>query len=115
VQENGIDPDIVVPQLSDPRVADRKPVREADLKKHLINEVKDSTNLLVEQDTAPDPRFLAKADELKAKGVLDYQLDYALRLLSRLAPSPAAPMQVANAATSTGTNGQVRPVGSPSR
>jgi len=98
VQENGIDPDILVPQLSDPRVADRKPMREADLKKHLINEVKDSTNSLVEQDNAPDPRFVAKADDLKARGVLDYQLDYALRLLGRLAPAPVAPLQVAGAA-----------------
>lgn len=90
VQELGIDPDISVPQLSDPRVADRKPIREADLKKHLINEIKDATDRLVEQDSAPDPRFIAKADELKAKGVLDYQMDYALRLVGRLAP-PAAP------------------------
>ncbi len=95
VQENGIDPDITVPQLSDPRIADRKPLREADLKKHLINEVKDSTNQLVEQDSVADPRFAAKADELKAKGVLDYQLDYALRLVGRLAPPAIAPVQVA--------------------
>lgn len=101
VQENGIDPDIVVPQLSDPRVADRKPVREADLKKHLINEVKDSTAKLVEQDAVADPRFLAKADELKAKGVLDYQLDYAARLVARLAPAPVAPVQVAGTAASS--------------
>ena len=98
VQENGIDPDIIVPQLSDPRVADRKPVREADLKKHLINEVKDSTAKLVEQDAIPDPRFLAKAEELKAKGVLDYQLDYAARLVARLAPASVAPVQVAGTA-----------------
>jgi carboxyl-terminal processing protease len=98
VQENGIDPDIIVPQLSDPRVADRKPVREADLKKHLINEVKDSTSKLVEQDGAADPRFLAKAEELKAKGVLDYQLDYAARLVARLAPASVAPVQVAGTA-----------------
>jgi carboxyl-terminal processing protease len=101
VQENGIDPDIVVPQLSDPRVADRKPLREADLKKHLINEVKDSTNLLVEQDNTPDPRFVAKADELKAKGVLDYQMDYALRLVGRLVPPTVAPVQVAGTAPRT--------------
>jgi carboxyl-terminal processing protease len=98
VQENGIDPDILVPQLSDPRVAERKPLREADLKKHLINEVKDSTNLLVEQDSAPDPRFVAKADDLKAKGVLDYQMDYALRLVGRLVPPTVAPVQVAGTA-----------------
>jgi carboxyl-terminal processing protease len=97
VQENGIEPDIQVPQLSDPRIADRKPVREADLKKHLINEIKDSTDRLVEQDSAPDPRFVAKADELKAKGVLDYQLDYALKLVGRLAPSALPPVQVAGA------------------
>lgn len=95
VQENGVDPDIQVPQLSDPRVSDRKPIREADLKKHLINELKDATDKLVEQDGLPDPRFVAKADDLKAKGVIDYQLDYALRLIGRLAPTAAPPVQVA--------------------
>ncbi len=103
VQENGIDPDIPVPQLSDPRVAERKPLREADLKKHLINEVKDATAKLVEQDNVPDPRFLAKAEDLKAKGVLDYQQDYAIRLINRLAPSALPAVQVAAGAAATGT------------
>lgn len=97
VQENGIDPDITVPQLSDPRIADRKPTREADLKKHLINELKDTTDRLVEQDSEPDPRFLAKADDLKARGILDYQLEYAVRLLSRL-PVGGQPVRVAGGA-----------------
>jgi carboxyl-terminal processing protease len=101
VQENGIEPDIQVPQLSDPRFADRKPVREADLKKHLINEIKDSTDRLVEQDSTPDPRFSAKADDLKAKGVLDYQLDYALKLVNRLAPAALPAVQVAGAPART--------------
>jgi carboxyl-terminal processing protease len=99
VQENGIEPDIQVPQLSDPRVADRKPLREADLKKHLINEVKDATAKLVEQDSVPDPRFVAKAEDLKAKGVLDYQMDYAIKLVGRLAPAALPVVQVAAAAT----------------
>jgi carboxyl-terminal processing protease len=102
VQENGIEPDIQVPQLSDPRVADRKPIREADLKKHLINELKDATDKLVEQDAIPDPRFVVKSDELKAKGVLDYQLDYALRLVGRLAMPAPPPLQVAGAGSARG-------------
>lgn len=97
VQENGIEPDVPVPQLSDPRMAERKPLREADLKKHLINEIKDSTDRLVEQDPVADPRFLAKADELKAKGILDYQQDYAVRLVGRLATPALPPVQVAGA------------------
>jgi carboxyl-terminal processing protease len=97
VQESGIEPDIQVPQLSDPRFADRKPVREADLKKHLINEVRDTTDRLVEQDAVPDPRFVAKADDLKARGVLDYQLDYAVKLVGRLAPGALPAVQVAGA------------------
>jgi len=100
VQEAGIDPDIQVPQLSDPRAADRPRLREADLSKHLINEVKDSTEKLVEQDAKPDPRFTATADDLKAKGVLDFQMDYATRLLARLAPQPAV-MQAAVAPPKT--------------
>ena len=98
VQEAGIDPDIQVPQLSDPRAADRPRLREADLSKHLINEVKDSTEKLVEQDAKPDPRFTATADDLKAKGVLDFQMDYATRLLARLAPSPSVQTAAAGAA-----------------
>lgn len=105
VQENGIDPDIQVPQLSDPRVSERKPVREADLKKHLINELKDATDKLVEQDSVADPRFVAKADDLKAKGVLDYQLDYALRLAGRLAPPAAPVLQVAAPAAAPARTG----------
>jgi carboxyl-terminal processing protease len=98
VQENGIEPDIQVPQLSDARVSERKPLREADLKKHLINEIKDATAKLVEQDGQADPRFLAKAEDLKAKGVLDYQQDYAIRLLGRLAPPALPAVQVAGQA-----------------
>ncbi len=98
VQENGIEPDIQVPQLSDARVSERKPLREADLKKHLINEIKDATAKLVEQDGQADPRFLAKAEDLKAKGVLDYQQDYAIRLLGRLAPPELPAVQVAGQA-----------------
>lgn len=99
VQEKGIDPDIIVPQLSDPRIADRKPTREADLKKHLVNELKDSTDRLVEQDSEPDPRFVANADELKSRGILDYQLEYAVRLLARLAVA-GQPVRVASGASS---------------
>jgi carboxyl-terminal processing protease len=68
------------------------------LKKHLINEIKDATAKLVEQDGQADPRFLAKAEDLKAKGVLDYQQDYAIRLLGRLAPPALPAVQVAGQA-----------------
>ena len=88
VQAGGIQPDIVVPQLSDPDYKDRKFIREADLRRHLLaqTEVKDQ---LLESDSTPDPRFTAKADELKKEGVKDFQLNYALNTLKRLA-SPAA-------------------------
>ncbi|WP_426169972.1 S41 family peptidase [Sandarakinorhabdus sp. DWP1-3-1] len=93
VQENGIEPDIQVPQLSDATRGDRPRLREADLRKHLINEIKDGTEKLVENDNKPDPRFIATPEELKKKGVIDFQLDYATRLLGRL--GPAAPVQTA--------------------
>lgn len=98
VQENGIEPDVQVPQLSDATRAERPRLREADLKKHLINEIKDGTEKLVENDNKPDPRFVATPEELKKKGVIDFQLDYATRLLSRLAPAGAPPVAVASAA-----------------
>jgi len=52
---------------------------------------------VLEDDSRPDPRFTATAEELKKKGVKDYQLDYALKTLRRLAPpvSAAAPKTAA--------------------
>ena len=91
VQAGGIDPDIVVPQLSDPDYKDRPAIREADLRRHLVSQsgVKDE---VLEKDSTPDPRFSATAEELKKKGIKDFQLDYAIRTLKRLAPStPSAP------------------------
>ena len=91
VQAGGIDPDIVVPQLSDPDYKLRPRLREADLRKHLLSQTKVDDSIL-EDDANPDPRFTATADQLKAQGVKDFQLDYALKTLKRLAAkAPAAP------------------------
>jgi carboxyl-terminal processing protease len=87
VQEGGIDPDIQVPQLSDPDYKTRPSFREADLRRHLINEAK-VDNRVLEEDTATDPRFAATAESLKKAGVEDFQLDYAIKSLSRLAAAP---------------------------
>jgi carboxyl-terminal processing protease len=84
VQEGGIEPDIRVPQLSDPDAASRseRSLHESDLRGHLINEVslKDSE---LEADTKDDPRFKATAAELKAKAIDDFQLHYAIETLQR--------------------------------
>src|SRR5215212_2372707 len=74
VQEGGIDPDISVPQLSDPDYKDRPVTREADLRRHLLNQAKVDDKLL-ESDDTKDPRFTATAAELEKKGVKDFQLD----------------------------------------
>ena len=91
VQEGGIDPDIEVPQLSDPDLAKRArfQLRESDLRGHLVNEaaLKDED---LEKDRQSDPRFTETAEELKAKGIDDYQLDYALKTLRRTAPAALA-------------------------
>lgn len=89
VQEGGIEPDIAVPQISDPDYKSRPVFREDDLRRHLINEVK-SDNAAIEEDTKPDPRFAATAEELKAKGVDDFQLSYALKTIGRLAGTAQA-------------------------
>ena len=94
VQEGGIEPDINVPQLSDPDYKSRPRFREADLRKHLINEAK-VDNSVLEDDTKPDPRFTATAEQLKAKGVTDFQLTYALDTIARLAKTPSAPQVAA--------------------
>ena len=39
---------------------------------------------ILEKDNNPDPRFTATPDELKKKGIEDFQLDYAIKTLKRL-------------------------------
>ena len=89
VQEGGIEPDLKVPQLSDADYKTRPRFREADLRRHLINEAK-VDNSVLEDDTKADPRFAMTAEQLKAKGITDFQLDYALRSIARLASLPGA-------------------------
>jgi carboxyl-terminal processing protease len=90
VQEGGVEPDVIVPQLSDPDYKSRPRLREADLRRHLLNQAK-VDNSVLESDTKPDPRFAATADELKKAGVTDFQLDYAVKTVSRLG-TPAVQM-----------------------
>jgi carboxyl-terminal processing protease len=85
VQEGGIQPDIAVPQLSDADYKDRPRLREADLRRHLINQAKVDDSLL-EDDGKPDPRFIQTAAALDKAGVKDFQLDYAIKLIARLGP-----------------------------
>ena len=91
VQEGGIDPDITVPQLSDPDLAKRArfQMRESDLRGHLVNELGLADDA-VEKDSRDDPRFQQTADELKAKGIEDFQLHYALDTLRRTSPKNIA-------------------------
>jgi carboxyl-terminal processing protease len=90
VQAGGIQPDIEVPQLTDPDYKDRRFIREADLRRHLLAQTQ-VQNKLLESDDMPDPRFTAKAEDLKKQGVKDFQLNYALNTIKRLAtPAPAA-------------------------
>jgi carboxyl-terminal processing protease len=84
VQAGGIDPDVRVPQLSDEDYKDRPRVREADLRRHLIGQAKADDKLL-EEDQSTDPRFSMTFAELEKKGVKDFQLDYAIKTLKRLA------------------------------
>ncbi len=94
VQEGGIEPDIAVPQISDPDYKTRPVFREADLRRHLINETK-VDNAVLEEDTKTDPRFAATAEELEKKGIKDFQLHYALQTIART----AAPARVAGGGT----------------
>lgn len=95
VQEAGIEPDIGVPQLSDPDYKERRVVREADLRQHLRNDsIKDDK--LIEEDDKSNPRFTRTAAELEKAGIDDYQLDYALKIIGRL--GKAAPLQTVEAA-----------------
>ncbi|GAA0736057.1 S41 family peptidase [Sphingomonas japonica] len=87
VQEGGIEPDLVVPQISDPDYKDRPVFREADLRRHLINEAKVDDRTL-EEDDKTDPRFAATAEQLKKQGIEDFQLHYALKTIGRLGTGP---------------------------
>jgi carboxyl-terminal processing protease len=89
VQEGGIQPDVQVPQLSDTDYKDRPRLREADLRRHLINQAKVDDSLL-EDDSKPDPRFTQTAATLEKTGVKDFQLDYAIKTIARLGPTPPA-------------------------
>ncbi len=92
VQEGGIEPDLRVPQISDPdaRVRSERAVRESDLRGHLINEISLDDKKL-EADRKDDPRFAMTAEQLKAKGITDFQLHYAIETLRRsVAPTVLA-------------------------
>jgi carboxyl-terminal processing protease len=90
VQEGGITPDIAVPQISDPDARKRaeRSFRESDLRGHLVNEV-DLADKDLEKDKIDDPRFKMTAEELKAKGIEDFQLYYALQTIKRTSPALA--------------------------
>ncbi len=86
VQEGGIEPDIRVPQLSDPDAERRQryALRESDLRGHLVNEIGIEDEAL-ERDRKEDPRFTLTAEELEEQGIEDFQLHYALNALRRTA------------------------------
>ncbi|WP_425453238.1 S41 family peptidase [Sphingomonas gilva] len=94
VQEGGIEPDLPVPQLSDPDYKTRPRFREADLRRHLINEAK-VDNSVLEDDVKDDPRFTATPEELEKKGIEDFQLHYALQTIGRLGPATTRTAAVA--------------------
>ncbi len=95
VQEGGITPDVLVPQLTDPDYRSRNRVRESDLRRHLVNEV-GVQDELIQDDGRPDPRFAASTEELTQRGITDYQLHYAVQTIARLG-RPAPPPRVAAA------------------
>ena len=90
VQEGGIEPDIAVPQISDPDLRKRalRSYRESDLRGHLVNEIKDDKDL--EKDKNEDPRFKMSPEELKTKKIDDFQLYYALQTLRRTSSAALA-------------------------
>jgi carboxyl-terminal processing protease len=97
VQEGGITPDIMVPQLSDSDYRSRNRVRESDLRRHLVNEIGVQEDL-IQDDGRPDPRFAATTEELAQRGITDYQLHYAVQTIGRLSRAAPAPRVAAGPA-----------------
>jgi carboxyl-terminal processing protease len=89
VQEGGIQPDVRVPQISDPDARKRVALsyRESDLRGHLVNEVGLDDKQL-EEDKKEDPRFKWTPDQLKEKNIDDFQLWYAVNTVRRTAGMP---------------------------
>lgn len=94
VQEGGIEPDIRVPQLSDPDARRRATMafRESDLRGHLVNEAAMADKDL-EADRQDDPRFRLTSAQLEAKGIKDFQLHYAIETLRRAGGTTLAARQ----------------------
>jgi carboxyl-terminal processing protease len=94
VQEGGIEPDVRVPQLTDPdaRKRSERSLRESDLRGHLINEISLDEKQL-ETDKQNDPRFRMTTNELKAKGIKDFQLYYAIETLRRTSLAESAALR----------------------
>jgi carboxyl-terminal processing protease len=91
VQEQGIEPDIDVAQLTaDQKPSDKSPfLSEAELGGHLVNDKK-ATDRTEEKDTKIDPRQTATVEQLKKLGVDDFQLNYAMQILRRVNGVPSA-------------------------
>jgi carboxyl-terminal processing protease len=89
VQEGGVQPDIYVPQLSDPDYRSRSRIRESDLRRHLVNEA-NMRDDVIQDDGRPDPRFAATPEQLKAQNIEDYQLHYAVQTIARLGRTQTA-------------------------
>ncbi len=94
VQEGGIEPDIRVPQISDPDARKRAELsyRESDLRRHLVNEAGLDDKKL-EADKQDDPRFRMTPEQLKTRGITDFQLHYAIETLRRASATTLATAQ----------------------
>jgi len=67
----------------EPEAGADRPARRRGYIAQLLASVKDD---VLETDSTTDPRFTATSEELEKKGVKDFQLDYAIKTLKRLAP-----------------------------
>jgi carboxyl-terminal processing protease len=85
IQGEGIEPDIIVPQLTDGSRKARINLRESDLRRHLYADVPVEDAELIETDPVAQ-RFTVTAASLKSRGVRDFQLDYAVNIISRANP-----------------------------
>src|SRR3546814_16185157 len=87
VQEGGLEPDIRVPQISDPDYKTRPRFRDSDLRPHLITAAKEDNSIL-RADNKEEQSFKATAEALDKHDIEEFRRTYTHATLPRHGQPP---------------------------